>query len=73
MRLGALTCQKDYGFPYEPVCENLLRLDPDMLYFSGDQLYEDHGGFGLIRDPADRAILNYLRKYYMHGLALIHI
>ena len=69
LRLGALTCQKDYGFPYEPVCENLLRLDPDMLYFSGDQLYEDHGGFGLIRDPADRAILNYLRKYYMHGWA----
>ena len=69
LRLGALTCQKDYGFPYQPVCENLLRLDPDMLYFSGDQLYEDHGGFGLIRDPADRAILNYLRKYYMHGWA----
>ena len=69
LRLGALTCQKDYGFPYAPVCENLLRLDPDMLYFSGDQLYEDHGGFGLIRDPADRAILNYLRKYYMHGWA----
>ncbi len=69
LRLGALTCQKDYGFPYAPVCENLLRLDPDMLYFSGDQLYEDHGGFGLIRKPADRAILNYLRKYYMHGWA----
>ena len=69
LRLGALTCQKDYGFPYAPVCENLLRLDPDMLYFSGDQIYEDHGGFGLIRDPADRAILNYLRKYYMHGWA----
>jgi len=67
LRLGALTCQKDYGFPYAPVCENLLRLDPDMLYFSGDQLYENHGGFGLIRSPADRAILNYLRKYYMHG------
>ncbi len=69
LRLGALTCQKDYGFPYAPVCENLLRLDPDMLYFSGDQLYEDHGGFGLIRDPAGPAILNYLRKYYMHGWA----
>jgi formylglycine-generating enzyme required for sulfatase activity len=69
LRLGALTCQKDYGFPYEPVCQNLLRLDPDMLYFSGDQLYEGHGGFGLIREPADRAILNYLRKYYMHGWA----
>ncbi|MEX0820022.1 MAG: alkaline phosphatase D family protein [Pirellulaceae bacterium] len=69
LRLGALTCQKDYGFPYEPVANNLMKLDPDMLYFSGDQLYEDHGGFGLIRDPADPAILNYLRKFYMFGWA----
>ena len=69
LRLGALTCQKDYGFPYEPVANNLVKLDPDMLYFSGDQLYENHGGFGLIRDPAGPAILNYLRKFYMFGWA----
>jgi alkaline phosphatase D len=67
LRVGALTCQKDYAFPYEPVANNLLKLDPDMLYFSGDQLYENHGGYGLIRDPAGPAILNYLRKFYMHG------
>lgn len=72
LRLGALTCQKDYGFPYEPVAGNLVKLDPDMLYFSGDQLYENHGGYGLIRDPADRAILNYLRKFYMFGWAFRH-
>ncbi|MCA9267523.1 MAG: twin-arginine translocation pathway signal, partial [Planctomycetales bacterium] len=69
LRLGALTCQNDYAFPYEPVAKNLLRLDPDMLYFSGDQLYENHGGYGLIRDPAEPAILNYLRKFYQHGWA----
>lgn len=69
LRMAGLTCQKDYGFPYEPVAENLIRLDADLLFFSGDQLYENHGGFGFIRDPADRAILNYLRKYYMHGWA----
>ena len=67
LRLGALTCQNHYGFPYEPVVENLLRLNPDMLYFSGDQIYESHGGFGLIREPAEPAILNYLRKFYMFG------
>ena len=72
LRLGALTCQRDYGFPYAPVADNVIKLDPDMLYFSGDQLYEDHGGYGLIRDPADKAILNYLRKYYMHGMAFRH-
>ncbi|MCA8988792.1 MAG: alkaline phosphatase D family protein [Planctomycetaceae bacterium] len=69
LRLGALTCQNDYAFPYAPVADNLVRLDPDMLYFSGDQLYENHGGFGIIRDPAEPAILNYLRKFYQHGWA----
>ena len=72
LRLGALTCQNDYGFPYAPVAENLIKLDPDMLYFSGDQIYEGHGGFGLIREPAEPAILNYLRKFYQHGWAFRH-
>lgn len=67
LRLGALTCQNDYAFPYEPVANSLAKLKPDMLYFSGDQLYESHGGFGIIRDPAGPAILSYLRKYYQFG------
>ena len=69
LRMAALTCQKDYAFPYEPVADNVLKLDPDLVYFSGDQLYEDHGGYGLIRDPAEAAILNYLRKFYLFGWA----
>ncbi len=69
LRLGALTCQNDYAFPYAPVAENLVKLDPDMLYFSGDQLYEGHGGFGIIREPAEPAILCYLRKFYQFGWA----
>jgi len=67
LRIGALTCQNAVGFPYQPVADNLVNLDPDLLYFSGDQLYESHGGFGVIRKPADPAILNYLRKFYMFG------
>ena len=47
----------------------MTKLDPDLIYFSGDQLYESHGGYGLIRDPAEPAILNYLRKFYMFGWA----
>ncbi len=69
VRLAALTCQHDYAFPYQPVADNLVRLEPDMLYFSGDQLYEGNGGFGLVREPAAPAILSYLRKYYMFGWA----
>ncbi|MEM0927431.1 MAG: alkaline phosphatase D family protein, partial [Planctomycetota bacterium] len=69
LRFGAMTCQNDYAFPYEPVANNVVQLDPDLLYFSGDQIYEGHGGYGIIRRPADRAILNYLRKFYQFGWA----
>ncbi len=69
LRMAAMTCQKDYAFPYEPVANNVKSLEPDLVYFSGDQLYEGHGGFGIIREPAEPAILNYLRKFYMFGWA----
>lgn len=69
LRIGALTCQNAVSFPYKPVADNLVNLDTDLLYFSGDQLYENHGGFGVIRNDADLAILNYLRKFYMFGWA----
>ncbi|WP_146454141.1 alkaline phosphatase D family protein [Rubripirellula tenax] len=67
LRIGALTCQNDYAFPYEPVAKNVAKMDPDLVYFSGDQIYESHGGYGIIRQPAVPAILNYLRKYYQFG------
>ncbi|MFP4172288.1 MAG: alkaline phosphatase D family protein [Candidatus Hydrogenedentota bacterium] len=67
--VAGYTCQMDYGFPYNPVERNSKALDPDVLYFSGDQIYERVGHYGIIREPADRAILNYLRKYYMFGWA----
>ncbi len=69
LRMAALTCQNDYGFPYEPVANNVVKMNPDLAFFSGDQIYESHGGFGIIREPYDRATLNYLRKYYQFGWA----
>ena len=69
MRMAALTCQNDYAFPYAPVVNNVVNMKPDLVFFSGDQLYESHGGFGVIRAPAGRAILNYLRKFYQFGWA----
>ncbi|MBR9912579.1 MAG: twin-arginine translocation pathway signal [Gammaproteobacteria bacterium] len=69
VRMAALTCQNDYAFPYAPVANNIVKLNPDLILFSGDQIYEDHGGFGIIRAPSRPAILNYLRKYYQFGWA----
>lgn len=67
--VAGFTCQFDYGFPYSPLVKNVGEIDPDLLYFSGDQIYEPNGGYGIIRYPADRAILNYLGKWYMFGWA----
>ncbi|WP_078086112.1 alkaline phosphatase D family protein [Microbulbifer mangrovi] len=69
LRMAALTCQNDYSFPYAPVVDNVARLDPDLVFFSGDQIYESHGGFGIVRSPFNKAILNYLRKFYQFGWA----
>ncbi|MEP1445180.1 MAG: alkaline phosphatase D family protein [Paraglaciecola sp.] len=69
LRMAALTCQNDYAFPYAPVANNVEKLNPDLILFSGDQIYENHGGFGLIRNPDSLAILNYLRKFYQFGWA----
>jgi alkaline phosphatase D len=69
LRMGALTCQYHYGFPYSPLVKNLSLSKPDILYFSGDQIYEGNGGYPIKRTPEDTAILSYLGKYYMFGWA----
>ncbi len=69
LRMGAMTCQYHTGFPYSPVVRNLGLKNPDILYFSGDQIYEQNGGYPIKREPEDMAILSYLGKWYMFGWA----
>jgi alkaline phosphatase D len=69
LRFGGLTCQEWSGFPYGPLVKNLHKHDPDMLFFSGDQLYEGNGGYPIKRTPESAAILSYLGKWYMFGWA----
>jgi alkaline phosphatase D len=69
LKFAGLTCQFTSGYPYTPLVENLAKLDPDILYFSGDQVYEPNGGYPIKREPADVSIVNYLGKYYMFGWA----
>ncbi len=67
--VGALTCQGDFGFPHAPIARSLKHLDPDLLLFTGDQLYEANGGYGIQRAPLETARLDYLRKWYLFGWA----
>lgn len=67
--VAGFTGNKDTGFPNREIVKNLRVHDPDVLFFSGDQIYEDVGGYGSIHAPVDRAVINYLRKWYMLGWA----
>jgi len=69
LKMAVMTCQHNSGFPYSPVFDNLKKKDPDIMYFSGDQIYEQNGGYPIKREPEDTAIINYLGKWYMFGWA----
>lgn len=68
--LGALTCQWHVGYPHHDLEASLAKHDPDMLFFSGDQLYEGNGGYGVyLGEDFDRQRLSYMRKWLMFGWA----
>ncbi len=67
--LAALCCQNDIGFPHTEVLEHVKSFDPDLLFFSGDQIYERVAGYGIQYSPVESAILDYLRKWYLFGWA----
>jgi hypothetical protein len=62
-----VSCNTHAAFPNALAVENLGRLNPDLIAFVGDQFYESSGGYGTVRSPLDVAILDYLRKWYLHG------
>ncbi|MBN2450331.1 MAG: discoidin domain-containing protein, partial [Lentisphaeria bacterium] len=67
--VAAFTGNADYAFPNVDVVKHVALHDPDLLFFSGDNIYEQVGGFGVERSPLDRACLDYLRKWYCYGWA----
>src|SRR5690606_23728051 len=69
LKFASLTCQFASAFPYTPLVKNLKKHNPDILYFSGDQLYEGNGGYPIKREPEEKAMLSYLGKWYMFGWA----
>ena len=62
-----VSCNTHQAFPNDEFVAKMAALDPDLLAFTGDQFYESSGGYGIIRTPVDKAIVDYLRKWYMHG------
>jgi hypothetical protein len=65
--VAAFTGNNDLGFPHADVVTHVSTFEPDLLVFTGDQIYEPVGGFGVQRAPLDMATLDYLRKWFMYG------
>ena len=65
--VAGFTGNQDTGFPNREIVRNVNIQDPDVLFFSGDQIYENVGGYGIIREGVERPVLNYLRKWYLLG------
>jgi len=71
--VGLLTCIWDMGFPHAEFTGHLGWHRPDVLLWTGDQVYEPVGGFGVMetRDPEllVPSMHDYLRKWYLFGWA----
>ncbi len=67
--VAAFTGNNDLGFPNNDIVESVKYHNPDLIFFSGDQIYEGVGGYGAQRAPFDKACLDYLRKWYLYGWA----
>lgn len=62
-----VSCNTHAAFPNAAYVASMARLDPDLIAFVGDQFYESSGGYGVLRAPLEPAILDYLRKWSLHG------
>ena len=67
--VAGFTGNDHLGFPNSDITKQVEIHNPDILFFSGDQIYEPSGGFGAQRFPTDKAMVDYLRKWYMYGWA----
>lgn len=67
LSVADVSCNIQSAFPNAPYVASVARLNPDLLAFTGDQFYESSGGYGIIRTPTDKAMIDYLRKWYLHG------
>jgi len=67
--LAAFTGNNDLGFPNTDVSQSVQAHNPDILFFSGDQVYEVVGARGVQREPKEKAAIGYLGKWFEWGWA----
>jgi phosphodiesterase/alkaline phosphatase D-like protein len=65
--VAAFTGNNDLGFPHADVVRNVRHFAPDLLVYTGDNIYERVADYGIERSPLAAATLDYLRKWYLFG------
>ncbi|VGO13309.1 hypothetical protein PDESU_01865 [Pontiella desulfatans] len=70
LSVAVFTGNTSIAFPNHDIVSRVAQYNPDMLFFTGDQLYENDYAFGgKVTSPVDKATLDYLRKWYFFGWA----
>ena len=73
LKLAALSCHKDIGWPWKEAVDELIAHDPDLVFFSGDQIYENDYGSRMFRAVTEaevpKGMKNYLEKWRKFGEA----
>lgn len=73
LKLAALSCHKDIGWPWSEAIAEVISHDPDLVFFSGDQIYENDYGSpafrALTKEQVPQGMKNYLEKYRKFGEA----
>ncbi|MEK7409343.1 MAG: alkaline phosphatase D family protein [Acidobacteriota bacterium] len=65
--VAAFTGNNDLGFPHADIVRNVSHFKPDFLAYTGDNIYERVGEYGIQRQPLEAAVLDYLRKWLLFG------
>ena len=72
LRMIAAACFKDIGYPWREAIDQMIKQDPDLVYFAGDQIYENDYDSPVwhATTSADvpKGMSNYLAKYRKFGL-----
>jgi len=68
IEIAGFTGHKDMLFPNTHVVRNVAHHDPDVLVFTGDQYYEDSGGYGIERSGSmERLSLDLMQHWVLLG------
>ena len=73
LKLAALSCHKDIAWPWKEAIAEVISHDPDLVFFSGDQIYENDYGSPMFQPQTEeevpKGMKNYLEKYRKFGEA----